>query len=209
MPPAGSESPPRARKARPDDAARISWRIWAIMFGGFSLITGILLWFGGLIVVRCERVVERRVVETHETRDGVSVRVPQVMYEGRVDVTVQQRLLGVLPVRTERLADVVRARVEQRPGGSSRGRADPQLRLELRDGTVWTSQPVRYAIGTPPWEMAAPIQEFIERSSAPSLRLWWLQWVLFGLSIPLLLACLLFLVVGVNKARRQLGLRAA
>jgi hypothetical protein len=26
------------------------------MFGGFGLITGILLWFGGVIVVRCDRI---------------------------------------------------------------------------------------------------------------------------------------------------------
>jgi hypothetical protein len=185
------------------------------MFGAFALITGILLWFGSLIVVRCERVAERRVEERLETRDGVTARVPQVTQEGRVDVTVQQRILAVLPVRTERLADVVQADVEQRRpspspsrGGRS-GRPDPQLRLVLRDGTVWTSQPVRYAVGTPPWEMAKPIQEFIERSSAPSLRLWWLQWVLFGLSIPCLAGSLLILAAGVNMARRQLGGGAA
>jgi hypothetical protein len=128
-------------------------------------------------------------------------------------VTVEQRLLGFLPVRTERLPDVVRATVEQRrvnPGRrGGRGLADPQLQLVLRSGRVWTSQPVKYAVGTPPWEMAGPIQAFVDRSSAPSLRLWWLQWVMAGLSVPFLLLGLLFLAAGVNMARRQLGWGAA
>jgi hypothetical protein len=180
-------SPPARKKGRRVDAARISWPVWGVMFGGFGLITGILLWFGGVIVVRCDRI------------------------EGRVDVTVEQRILGVLPVRTERLADVVKAGVERKPGGPARrgsrgGPADPQLRLDLRDGRVWYSQPVRYSVGTPPWEMAKPIQEFIDRSSAPSLRFWWLQWVLAALSVPLLLIWLLFLAAGVNMARQELGL---
>ena len=69
------------------------------MFCGFGFITGILLWFGALIVVRCDRV------------------------EGRVDVSVEQRLLGLLPIRRERLADVVRAGVEQGRGGPPRAGA--------------------------------------------------------------------------------------
>ncbi len=183
------------------------------MCGGFGLITGILLWFGALIVVRCDRVDARQVVETLETRDGVTVPVQRVVQEGRVDVTVEQRLLGLVRIRTERLADVVRASVERKPGGPRRaggggGPADPQLRLDLRDGRTWYSQPVRYAVGTPPWDMAGRIQEFVDRSSAPPLSFWWMQWVMATFSVPFLLVFLLFLVAGVNMARRQLGLGA-
>ena len=95
-PDAGPPSPVRRKRGRQGDAARISWPIWAVMFGGFGLITGILLWFGALIVVRCDRVVERQVTETLETRDGVTVPVQRVVQEGRVDVTVEQRLLGLI-----------------------------------------------------------------------------------------------------------------
>jgi hypothetical protein len=150
------------------------------MFCGFGLITGILLWFGAVIVVRCDRI------------------------EGRVDVAVEQRLLGVFPVWTERLADVVRAGAEQKRG--RRGPGNPQLRLGLRDGPVWYSQPVGWALGTPPSEMAPRIQEFVDRSSAPSLRIWWMPWVMAALSVPFLLVFLLFLAAGVNMARQELGL---
>ena len=53
--------------------------------------------------------------------------------------------------------------------------------------------------------MARPIQEFVDRSSAPSLRLWWMQWVMAAFSVPFLLVWLLFLAAGVNMAGRQLG----
>jgi hypothetical protein len=57
--------------------------------------------------------------------------------------------------------------------------------------------------------MAAPIQEFIDRSSAPSLSLWWLQWGDGHLQRAGLLIFLLFLAAGVNMARQQLGLGAS
>jgi hypothetical protein len=175
------------------------------MFGGFGLITSTLLWFGAVIVVRCDRVTPRQVVETQETRDGVTVPVRRVVQEGRVDVTVEQRVLGVLPVRRERLADVLRAGVERKSGGV-RGPAAPQLRLVLRDGRVWDSQPVRWAVGTTPREMAPRIQEFVDQSSVPSLRLWWTHWLIAALSVLFLSIFLLFLAAGVNMARQEFGL---
>jgi hypothetical protein len=185
--PPASPAPAARTKGRRGPAPQIAWPIWAVMCGGFGLITGILLWFGSLIVVRCERVAE-----------------------GRVDVIVQQRLLGLLPVRTERLADVVRAGVERKPGGPRQGNrggpADPQLRLVLRDGRVWYSQPVRYAVGTLPRDMAPRIQEVVDGSSAGTLRFCWLQWIMATLSVPFLLVFLVFVAAGVNMARRQLRL---
>jgi hypothetical protein len=64
---------------------------------------------------------------------------------------------------------------------------------------------VRYAVGTPLTEMVERIQEFLDRSAAPSLRLWWMQWVMSALSIPFLLVFLLIVAAGSNMARRQLG----
>ena len=54
----GPVSPPppaRRNKWRRADAARLSRPPWAVMSCGFGLITGILLWFGVLIVVRLYR----------------------------------------------------------------------------------------------------------------------------------------------------------
>jgi len=183
------------------------------MFSGFGFITAVLLSFGALVSVRCDRIVERQVEEALETRDGVTVPVRRVVQEGRVDVSVQLRLLGLLAVRTERLGDVVQAGIVRQSRGVSRpgtrSGADPQLRLVLRDGRVWTSQPVGYAVGTPLTEMVERIQEFLDRSAAPSLRLWWMQWVMSALGVPFLLVCLLFVAAGLNMARRQLGLGAS
>ena len=179
------------------------------MSGGFFFITALLLWFDAVIAVRCDRVAERVVEERQETRDGVTARVPRVVQEGRVDVTAEHRVLGLLPVRTERLPDVVKATSIRRSGGVRRAgtpRVGPQLKLTLRDGREWESMPLAmHIVGTPPGEMAERIQEFLDRSSAPSLRLRWIPWVMSALAVPFLLACALFAMVWVNMLRRALG----
>jgi hypothetical protein len=173
----------------------------AAVFG----ITAILLWGGAVIAIRCERVAPRVVEDRTETRDGASVRVAKVVDEGRVDAVAQRRLLGLVPVWTERLPDVVKAGSIRRSGGARRG-AGPQLTLTLRDGRVWESTPMaRHIVGTPPAEMADRIQEFLDRSPAPSLSLRWIPWLMNGLAVPFLLVSALFVAVWVNTLRRGLG----
>ena len=179
------------------------------MSGGLFLITFLLLWFGAVVAVRCDRVAERVVEERLEIRDGVKVRVPHVVQEGRVDVTAERRVFGLLTVRMERLPDVVRAISIRRSGGVRRAgtpRVGPQLQLTLRDGHRWESWPTAMHItGTPPGEMAERIEAFLGRSSAPSLHLRWVPWLMNALAVPLLLLCALFAMVWVNMLRRALG----
>jgi hypothetical protein len=197
------------KKPRQPRAPRIPWPILATMSGGLFLITFLLLWFGAVVAVRCDRVAERVVEERLEIRDGVTMRVPHVVREGRVDVTAERRVLGLLTVRTERLPDVVRAISIRRSGGVRRAGASkvgPQLQLKLRDGGEWESFPAAmHVAGTPPGEMAERIQEFLDRSSAPSLRLRWIPWVMSAFAVPFLLACGLFAMVWMNMLRRALG----
>ena len=124
-------------------------------------------------------------------------------------MTAEQRVLGLLAVWTERLPDVVEATTIRRSGGLRRAgspRVGPQLQLTLRDGRKWESLPVAMQIaGTPPGEMAERIQEFLDRSSAPSLRLRWIPWLMCAFAVPLLLASALFVMVWVNMLRRALG----
>ena len=179
------------------------------MSGGFFFITSILLWFGAVVAVRCDRVAERVVEERVETRDGVTVRVPHVVQEGRVDVTAERRVFGLLAIRTERLPDVVQATSFRRSGGVRRAgspRVGAQLRLTLRDGRTWESWPTAMQIaGTPPGEMAERIREFLDRPSAPRLRLRWIPWLMNALAVPFLLVCGLFAMVWVNMLRGALG----
>jgi hypothetical protein len=154
--------------------------------------------------VGAERVVEERV----ETRDGVTVRVPHVLQEGRVDVTAEHRIFGLLAVRTDRLPDVVRAISIRRSGGRRAGtpRVGPQLQLKLCDGREWESfLAAMHVVGTPPGEMAERIQEFLDRSSTPSLHLRWIPWVMSAFAVPFLLACALLAMVWVNMLRRVPG----
>lgn len=63
-----------------------------------------------------------------------------------------------------------------------------------------------FAAGALPDEMATRIQEFLDRSTAPALRLHWTPWLVTTLAVPCLLICLLLLAVWVNVLRRALGL---
>ena len=205
----GASEASRLKKRKGPRAPRIAWPILTVMSGGFCLMTAILLWFGAVVAVRCDRVAERVVEERVETRDGLTVRVPHVVQEGRVDVTVERRVFGLLAVRTERLPDVVQATSIRRSGGVRRAgspRVGAQLRLTLRDGRQWESWPVAMqSAGTPPGEMAERIREFLDRSSAPSLRLRSIPWLMNVLAVPFLLVSALFAMVWVNMLRRALG----
>jgi hypothetical protein len=167
-------------------APRIAWPVLVVASSGFFAITALLSWWGAAIAVRCDRVAA-----------------------GRVDVVAERRLLGVLPAWTERLPGVVKARSIRRSSGLRRAgsaRVGPQLALTLRDGREWESMPTAmHIVGTPPGEMAERIQEFIDRSSAASLRLWWIPWLMNGLAVPFLLISALFVAVWVNMLRRALG----
>ena len=173
-------SDPKRRRA-----PRIPWPILIVMSAGFWGITALLVWWGAAIAVRCERV------------DA-----------GRVDVIAERHLLALVPMGTERLPDVVKAgtirRRGQRSGSSTR--VGPQLTLKLRDGREWESMPTAtHIVGTRPAEMAARIQEFIDRPEAPPVTLGWIPWLMTGLAVPFLLICGLFAAVWVNIIRRALG----
>lgn len=209
--PSGPGAPPVSQRRTPrrPRAPRIAWPILTVTSGVLFLITSLLLWWGAVVAVRCDRVAARVVEERLETRDGVTVRVPHVVQEGRVDVTAERRVLGLLAVRSERLPDVVEATSISRSGGLRRAgsaRVGPQLHLTLRDGRTWESLPAAMQIaGTPPGEMAERIQEFLDRSSAPSLRLRWIPWLMSAFAVLFLLVSALFAMVWVNMLRRALG----
>lgn len=176
----------RKRRTEAAETPMIPWRVLLPMSGGFFFITAVLLWFGAVIAVRCDR-----------TADG------------RVDVTAEQRVLGLVAVRSERLVDVVRALVVQKTGGVRRGnsgRAGPQLQLTLRDGREWESMPAaNHIVGTSPIAMAKRIQDFLDQPSATSLEMKWIPWLMLTLAVPFILFSALFAMAIVNTLRRQRG----
>ncbi len=156
------------------------------MTAGFCLITAILLWFGAVVAVRCER--------------GA---------DDRVDVTVAHRILGLVDARTEHFPDVVRAVAVQKPGGPRRGgsgRSGGQLKLTLRDGREWESTPVpRHFAGMGPVEMAERIRAYLEQPRAPALEMRWIPWLMCVLAVPFVLCSALLLAALVNTLRRGAG----
>jgi hypothetical protein len=138
----------------------------------------------------------------------VTVRVPHVVQEGRVDAPVERRMFGLLAVRTEWLPDVVEASGSYQSGGMRRGGGSGGgmlLQLTLRDGRVWVSPHAKYVVRTPPREMAERLQAFLDRSAVSSLRLRRIPWLFSALAVPFFLVSVLFGLVWVNMLRRALG----
>lgn len=183
-----SEQVPASRTPE-EGTPTIELRVLIPMTLGFFFITAILLGLGAVVAVD-------------------STRLP----DGRVDVTVEQRVLGLLTIHRTELADVVRALAVQKPSGPRRGlsgRGGVQLQLTLRDGTEWESMPAaNQIVGTPPNEMAKEMQVFIETprvgEAAATLSLRWIPWLMCALAVPFVLFSMLFAMVWVNMARRGL-----
>ncbi len=112
-----------------------------------------------------------------------------------VSVTVERRLLGLIPIFRTTLPDVVGVGSFD---GTTRlvrqgrtGDIGAVLTLRLADGRTWNSPPAYAPFGTPPWHMGKQIAKFIEDPSAHALSFWCMSWMLHLAAIPLLLVGIL------------------
>ncbi len=163
-------------------SSAISLRVLLPIAVGFFLVSTLLAWSGAVVALRCE----------HDTN-------------GRVDVTVEYRVLGLVSAVTERLTDVVAADWFQQTGGRRRAgsaASGMQLRLTERDGRVWESTPAAtYIIGTPPSQMADRIREFLAHPTDPPIAMRWTPWLMNALAVPFLLFSALFALAILNQLR--------
>ena len=142
----------------------------------FLAIGTLCLWMGALMSVRCERA-------------GSTLGEPAQAQMARV--TVERRLLGLIPISTTSLHNVVG--VVSVHGTSvqtqvARPQIDAVLTLRLADGRVWECPTSLHGqFGTPPWKMAKQITEFIGNPSAPPLSFWCASWMLHLAAVPFLL----------------------
>ena len=144
------------------------WKAWLII-AAIGFLGGLLLWFGLAIVVHVERAVDR------------------------VDVTVQRRFLGVLPLSTETVRDVVNADVyvvwnRSGTGGKQSRGSTMALELTRRDGGIVRRTRFGPSFGTQPSDMAPLIAEFIQKPErASSFTAWWMPWLVNLGSLPFVL----------------------
>ena len=155
------------------------WLAWLIMTL-FVFLTGVLLWFGLAIVVQCERATD-----------------------GRVNVTVQRKLLCWLLITSESIPDVTRAqgkrvRESTRSGGKTRTETTEHLVLISKDGSEWHSPLCTPSLGTRPVAMAEQINTFLaDSNTSPTLSSWWMPWLVNLCAIPFILVTLVvFCAVG-------------
>src|SRR6187455_2527039 len=109
-----------------------TWKAW-LMIAVMASLAGLLVWCGLTIVVRSERVSATR-----------------------VDVTLERRFLGFLPVSTETVPDVINAGVRTVRNRQRRG-ATAILELTTREGAVVSRSQFGPAMGTTPYAVAEQV----------------------------------------------------
>jgi hypothetical protein len=157
-------------------------RLLIAFIGALGLL---LLWFGLTIVVRADR------------RDG------------RVDVTVERRFLGLLPLSRETVVDVVAAdvyRLASSGTAAQRSGAVIALQLTARSGDQVRRTMIGPSIGMRPPQMAQRIGEFLANAEAAAFSGWWMPWLVNLAAIPFVLIAgataveLLLRALGVMKS---------
>jgi hypothetical protein len=168
MPNPSSRNAVVTRRQEEAERALRGWKAWFLV-SVIGALGGLLLWMGLAIAVRAERAGDR------------------------VDVTVQRRFLGLLPLSTETVRDVVNADIYivwNRSGtGGKQGRgATVALELTRRDGGFVRRTRFGPSFGTQPSEMAGQIAAFIRTpASASPLTAWWMPWLVNLGSLPFVL----------------------
>ena len=87
----------------------VHWILMVVIPASCVLVAWIGLASGSAVVVRCDRRAQRVTEEAMETRGIVTVPVERIVQQGRVDVTVRRKILGILTWKRDLLADVVEA----------------------------------------------------------------------------------------------------
>jgi hypothetical protein len=180
----GTERPPGSENISPVPRNVFAGLLMPVAF--LSMAT-LCLWMGALMSVRCERL-----PSTNELQKPTSI-----------NVTVERRLLGLIPVSKTTLTDVVGVgSVHDSAAPARRARSGDIgaiLTLRLADGHTWNSPPAYAPVGTPPWQMAWHIAKFIENPSAQPLSFWCVSWMLHLAAAPLLLIGILSAYFGIRS----------
>jgi hypothetical protein len=175
-----TERPASHASIEPAEASR-AFSAWMLMPIAFLAMGILCLWMGALMRVRCERA-------TSASSDPTQPQMSKV--------TVERRLLGLIPISKTTLPNVVGVvSVHGSPAQAqvARPQIDAVLTLRLADGRIWNAPPAYAPLGTPPWKMARQITQFIDNPSLPPLSFWCVSWMLHLAAVP-------FLLVGVFSA---------
>lgn len=144
----------------------------------FLFFAGLIFWTQAPAVVRCDR--------------GP---------EGRVDITVERRVLGFRTIGSETILDVINAFSVRQAGAKRKGGGSSfsqnVLTFTPRQGAQRRASGVA-TVFTRPKAMARQIDEFIKESSDPSLTVWYVPWLLHLLAVPFIFVSL-FLLFGLGE----------
>ncbi len=165
---------PGRKKRRSRAYTMPKWQAYPLI-GTILVLTGALLWMGQTIVATTE-----------------------LVQNERVNVTLERRFLGFIPLSTEIVPDVVNADVyigwNRTSGGGKQARGSTYaLDVTPREGPLVRRTRFGPAYGTHPFEMADQINAFIAAPATKPLVLWWVPLVVNLGAIPFVLVSGVFL----------------
>ena len=182
--------------------------VWFVMPVMSTVVATLGLIYGATYTFDCRRVKQRQVEEVSETRGNITFPVTRVVQEGRADVTITRRVVGLVPIKRTTLSDVVEAEgtsetayVRNRAGFATSRYQSGEIKFSTRGGQVWQSWDISHAFGASPVEVGERVTAFIESESPETLRLPIFPWLSNVIGVPFALIVLMFMRLWIRRLR--------
>lgn len=187
-------------------------KVYILVLVACSFVASIGLIAGATVQLTGERVQKPVTEEIVEVRGIVTVPIERVVTEGRVDVTVTRKLLGIAVLTTERLEDIVDVSVHsgstgiRGSGGNRPSRYSTEaISILTRSGKEWTSESASGVLGTSPSEAAELLRSFVSATDREGFSVSWTPLLENIVGVPFSIVSILVLSGLVGKLRGARG----
>jgi hypothetical protein len=156
---------------------------------------------GAVTTFECRRIQPRVVREELETNGDLTRPVERVVQEGRVDVTVTRRVLGLFPISRRTLQDVADADSFSGTSYTTRKATSRvthsydsgNVTLVTRSGEVYESPTIARALGPDPSTVRQRVEAYIGSGTIEPLTLRVVPWLSNIVAVPFVFVSLMFI----------------
>ena len=157
------------------------------------------LYHGAMLTIDCERLAPKRTEEEIVESGTITFPTQRVVEEGRVDVRITRKIIGLFPVSRVHLADVVdvdstssTTDVTDSRGHRTSSYSSGRLDLTTRGGRKWSSPEISRSVGHSAGKMEATIQQVLDSNELRRVKVWSMGWLANIIGVPFTLVALMF-----------------
>ena len=198
------------QEAQNSDSGCVRLVVWLVMPVMSFAAAGVGLVSGSVLTLEAVRVESRQVEEAIETRGDITLPVERVVQEGRVDVTVTRKILGLVPIQRLELPDVVDVDASSgtRAVTNSSGRTTSRYRagtieLTTRGGTMWRSWEISHAFGASAEEIEEHLEQFMASRSPQRIKARSVPWLSNIIGVPFTLVAGMFVWMWITRLAKR------